>query len=128
MNIRSTFAWHDPETRSADADERAARQLAFLHRLRARVPTDQLSDAQWAVMLELFVAGRERGALNTSDLLLPAGAPLTTLLRMIDDLVNQGLVVRAKSAADRRVTTVSLSERGASLVEHVFSDRREFRA
>ncbi len=48
--------------------------------------------------------------------------------RVVDVLVNQGLVARTQNPADRRNVQLSLTENGASLMDELFSNTRQWMA
>lgn len=125
MNIRSRhpFAAH-----GSDVFALAAAELEILHRRRERVPSDRLSDQQWGILLELFVAHEAGRPMQTTALRLAAGAPHSTLVRLLDGLAARGLVERERSAPDRRVTLVRPTEQARLMVAAVFDDDGEHAA
>ena len=48
--------------------------------------------------------------------------------RVVDVLVNKGLVARTQNPADRRNVQLSLTEEGADLMENLFSNTRDWMA
>lgn len=119
MNVRSN---HPFAVDGGDLFIRAAAELEILHRRRERVPSDRLSDQQWGILLELFVAHESGRPINTTALQQAAGAPHSTLVRLLDDLAARGLVERERTAPDRRVTLVRPTEQARSIVAAVFDD------
>ena len=99
----------------------AAAQLAFLHQRRRRLP--QVCDTGWAILLETYVAGALDFRLATKALESVAGVPHSTLLRYLAALDQEGLIVRATSPDDRRVTTIRITPRGVDAVAVVFGPR-----
>lgn len=73
----------------------------------------------WNMLLELFKQFSGAAMVSTKSLQLIAGCPETTALRIIDRLVERGLVVRSQSSSDRRVTFVSLTREGVVKVGSV---------
>ncbi len=89
--------------------------LAATRRARARSARDQpggLSLAQLHLLNPL--AGGEPQTVGT--LAAGAGVAGPTATRMLDSLERDGIVVRGRSAADRRVVTIELTEPGAALL------------
>ena len=65
-----------------------------------------LSEAQWRVLVDL----REHGQpLSTTSCCIASGAPATTALRHIGELVDAGFLERAVNPEDRRVMMLELS-------------------
>lgn len=88
---------------------------AAVRRLRSREHRrgGELRDAQYALLFGL----REHSALPSSELAHLAALSPAAATEMLDELVQEGLVARARSERDRRVVLVSLTDRGHSLVE-----------
>jgi len=70
----------------------------------------------WDMLLALFVASEGR-RLTIGRLTAVVGAPMTTALRWIQYLIDQGLVIRELHPTDARAVFVELSESGKSLIE-----------
>lgn len=70
------------------------------------------SDPAWDIMLELFVAEREKREVSVTNLCL-TNVPDTTVLRWIKTLSFEGLVLRRKDKVDRRRVLVRLSRPAA---------------
>jgi DNA-binding MarR family transcriptional regulator len=102
--------------------ERAARELAFLQIRRRRLPSRRLSDAQWAILLDLYVAQSARRRVYTGDLAGASGVPVTTLLRYLEDLERRQMIVRTPAEHDRRVTLVTATERGLARIASILSE------
>src|SRR3546814_17111646 len=68
----------------------------------------QLSGANWDMMLDLMLAREHDRQLSASDLATGAGVPLSSDLRMIAALEQDGLVRRAIDEKDRRRSIVRL--------------------
>lgn len=88
--------------------------MAALRRLRGRETRHpgELSDAQYGLLFGL----REHSELSSSELAMAADLSPATATEMLDGLVDAGLVRRQRSARDRRVVLISLTDRGRSLV------------
>jgi len=68
----------------------------------------------------------ESGGLRLGELAQRVGVEETTATRMVDRLETLGLVHRSASAADRRVTVVTLTARGEEVVAVMEEQRRAF--
>jgi DNA-binding MarR family transcriptional regulator len=108
----------------ADTAERAAAAtlaasfkalMSAVRRLRGREthPHAGLSNAQFQLLFGL----RASKLLSSSELGCMAGLSPATTTQMLDGLEAAGLVVRERSAQDRRKVMTSLTERGHALVE-----------
>ncbi len=68
------------------------------------------SSASWSMLLDLYVSTLRGQAVSVSSLCLASGAATTTALRRLDELVDEGLIVRVKDTGDARRTLVTLTE------------------
>jgi DNA-binding MarR family transcriptional regulator len=102
--------------------ERASRELAFLQIRRRRFPSRRLSDAEWSILLDLYVAHAEGRRVSTGDLTHTSGVPITTLLRYLTELEQRQMIVRAQAEHDRRITYVTATEHGLSRIAAVLSE------
>lgn len=84
----------------------------------------QLSGANWDMMLDLMLAREHGRQLSASDLATGAGVPLSSGLRMIAALEQEGLVHRAIDEKDRRRSLVRLSDAGADRMKRYFETIR----
>lgn len=81
-------------------------QALAVYALRDRV-FGVLTEAQWRVLLDL----RHRGTPEcVTSCCIASGAPATTALRHLDELVDSGWLHRERDPDDRRKTFLSLSE------------------
>jgi len=89
--------------------------MGAVRRLRGRETHSHagLSNAQFQLLFGL----RERKLLSGSELGCMAGLSPATTTQMLEGLEAAGLVVRERSAQDRRKVMTSLTERGHALVE-----------
>lgn len=95
-------------------------ELARLHHRRAMLPASEVTDTEWAILLELLVAHHEGRIVQTKSLVGAAGVPLTTMLRYLDVLESKYLIIRVPFAVDRRVKLVAITAHGRRTVEQVF--------
>jgi DNA-binding MarR family transcriptional regulator len=116
----------DP-SRTVSADlERALTQVAraILH---LGVPQDALAEGKaldksgyW-----LLVRVSEHGPIRLSDLAEAVELDLSTVSRQMRDLVHGGLITKVPDPHDGRASFLSLSARGAAVLESVSEARRE---
>jgi predicted transcriptional regulator len=113
---KSIFNWPSALKRV----ERNAANLAWKARLvydqrRLRkdyLPNGILGEPGWDMLLDLFMQYAGGAKVSITSLCIAADCPATTALRYIDQLEALGLVKRAPSATDRRITFVELTEKG----------------
>lgn len=68
------------------------------------------NSASWAMLLDLYDKTLRGRAVSVSSLCLASGAPASTALRRIEELVEGGLIAREKDAADARRTLMTLTD------------------
>jgi DNA-binding MarR family transcriptional regulator len=65
---------------------------------------------------------RRSGQVRISELAEGLAQPLPAMSRIVSDLVDKGLVERTEDSADRRAKTLTLTRRGASLLDEQASN------
>lgn len=102
----------------ADSLSRVARH--WRTRLNARFRELDLTQARWLTLLELSNAD----GVNQRDLALTLGIEAPTLVRLLDGLEGQGLIVREACTADRRAKLVRLTPAAQPLLDkmHAIAD------
>ena len=73
---------------------------------------DLFGEPAWDILLDLFVNAIEGKRVSTTSVCIGADVPTTTGLRYLTLLEERGLVARATSEKDARVTYVSLTKDG----------------
>lgn len=68
-----------------------------------------IADPSWFILLDLYVRRIEERPITVSAVCTGSGAPSTTALRHLQQLVQDGHVVRENARHDRRVVYVMLS-------------------
>jgi DNA-binding NarL/FixJ family response regulator len=68
------------------------------------------NSAAWAMLLDLYDKTLRNQSISVSSLCLASGAPTSTALRRLDELVEGGLITREKDTVDARRTLVSLTD------------------
>lgn len=95
-----------------------ARDLLWSRRLRARcLDRAEFGEPAWDMLLDLYVAHRERRRVSVSSLCLAAGVPPTTALRWINQLVEVRYFVREADRSDGRRCYVALSAEAVAAME-----------
>lgn len=79
----------------------------------------------WDILLDLFIAAKERRRVSVTSACIGSAVPSTTALRWITILEKQGLLVREADPGDARRVYVKLSARGyAAMLEYFASASR----
>lgn len=99
-------------------------------RRRAEVFSDPslFGEPAWDILLDLFIAAKERKRLPVTSACIGAAVPATTALRWLTVLEEKGLIVRENDTADARRVFVRLSTEGYEKMIAYFSGQAaEFR-
>ena len=78
------------------------------------------SDPAWDILLDLFEAEAEGRRVAISTAGLTANVPLTTAIRWINALQQEGLIRRENDPLDRRRSFLSLTELGSRSMREYF--------
>lgn len=78
----------------------------------------------WDMLVDLFIATEEGKKISVSSLCVAAAVPMTTALRWITILENEGLVTRTADAGDARRYFLSLSADAYAKVKTHFVQMR----
>lgn len=101
---------------------RAVSRLRDVRRLRARfLPSHLFADPCWDMLLDLYAVELSGERASVSWLSASANLPLTTALRRLVVLEQQGLVARFEDPDDRRKTLVRLTGAGIDAMDQFFS-------
>jgi hypothetical protein len=76
----------------------------------------------WDIMLDLFIAAKERKRLPVTSACIGAAVPVTTALRWLTVLEDKGLILRENDTADARRVFVRLSTDGYEKMIAYFSN------
>ncbi|MCY1671546.1 winged helix DNA-binding protein [Novosphingobium sp. SL115] len=101
-----------------------ARNAYRERRRRADVFKDQtlFGEPAWDIMLDLFIAAKERKRLPVTSACIGAAVPATTALRWLTVLEEKGLIVRENDTADARRVFVRLSAEGYEKMVGYFAE------
>lgn len=79
----------------------------------------------WDILLDLFIAAKERRRVSVTSACIGSAVPSTTALRWIAILEKQGFLMREADPGDARRVYVKLSARGyAAMLEYFASSSR----
>jgi len=73
-----------------------------------------LTEATWRPLLHLHILGNQS---KQKDLAASVGIEGATLVRLLDTLVDKGLIQRTEDSSDRRKNLISLTQEGQSTVD-----------
>ncbi len=127
---KSVFRW--PNTLSKIEKEQLNLSIIakFIYNRRMRrslfLPKSLFGEPAWDMLLDLFMQDTGRKRISTQSLCIASNAPPTTALRNIDLLVQEGLVQRIKSEADKRVVFIELTSEGKLAVGKYLLDHPDF--
>lgn len=110
------------ERQSLRLSQVAVRLRLAASRRRRHLSGEWFGEPAWEMLLELFIQFAGGARVSTKSLVISSGAPDTTGLRVIDRLVEAGLVERSPSKMDKRVTLVSLTRQGVIAVGQVLME------
>lgn len=104
-----------------------ARQTYDDRRRRAKIfrSEDLFGEPAWDILLDLFIAAKERRRVSVTSACIGSAVPSTTALRWITILEKNGLLVREADPGDARRVYVKLSASGyAAMLEYFASASR----
>jgi len=98
-----------------------ARSVFLSRRRRSQhFPAGMLGEPGWDMLLALFIFEQSEGRMTVTGLAEHSGAPLTTALRWIDYLENEGFLVRRPKPTDKRAVFIELSDKGRNYLNAYF--------
>lgn len=102
-----------------------AREIYTTRRMRDRyLPASYFGEPAWDILLELFILGLHDQCATVKRACLASGVPMTTALRSIGILLDDGLIRRASAPHDRRVTYLSLTPRAVDAIRRYILARQ----
>ena len=104
-----------------------ARAEKYLHwgRLRSRrldTGNGLFADACWNMCLDVYICGLKDERVTVSAIAHSSGIPMTTAMRYINVMVEQGLIEKAPNPADNRMIFVSVSPECIDKIENLLSN------
>lgn len=101
----------------------ALRNLIKARQLRQRhFNADLFNDPAWNILLDLYAARIEGNDVYVSSLCIAAEVPVTTALRWVTVLVEQGWLDREHDKLDRRRHIVRLNDRAVEAMHAYFAE------
>lgn len=124
--LRASYNWLTQPGR-IERQALSLAQVALRLRSAARRRCRHLSgewfgEPAWEMLLELFIQFAGGARVSTKSLVISSGAPDTTALRVLDRLEEAGLIERAPSQMDKRVTLIGLTRDGVVAVGMVLTE------
>ena len=98
------------------------------HTVRAHIHQEAVESFGITVVQFHILRRIRKGTDSVSKLADDRHTSRPAISRAVDVLVNKGLVVRTQNPADRRNVQLSLTEKGASLMDALFGNTREWMA
>jgi hypothetical protein len=100
-----------------------ARQTYDDRRRRTKIFNNEelFGEPAWDILLDLFVAAKERRRVSVTSACIGSAVPSTTALRWIAILEREGILLREADPSDARRIYVKLSARGYSAMLEYFS-------
>ena len=97
-------------------------EIKFRERRNALFPTGYFTDPAWDILLDLYTAHCAGRAISTTGLGLAGGVPQTTMLRHLNQLVDDGFAIRVNDPRDLRRVFVELTATGVQRMEKMFGE------
>jgi DNA-binding MarR family transcriptional regulator len=111
------------ERRTVDAANMFRATEAILRRSRDRhFPSGYFADVAWDILLDLDKAARDGRQYAVTDIGVEAKAPLTTVLRYLGKLEQDGYLERISDTKDKRRSFVRLTDFGQSIMNAIFDE------
>jgi DNA repair protein RadC len=82
----------------------------------------QIDDADWAILLDLYVHTLTSRSLSVSSICIGSGLPLTTALRHVTDMEAANILFRERDPVDARRSFVRLTPDSIALIEEVLRE------
>jgi len=119
------FARHEPAQPERSEQEIAlsnANLLIAMRKLRERAfGADLFSDPAWSILIELYVSLAQGTAMSVGNACIASALPLTSALRLCQQLQDREIVVRERDPWDRRRVLLRLSDAAYQALTHVLS-------
>ena len=124
--MSAVLTWPAPaaENDSVDLVKRAKTYLKVLRARREHFGEDVaalMRDPAYELLLDLYVARRSGKPVHVTSAAMASGVPLTTGLRILDQLIQAGAVLRMDDPHDRRRRLIALADRMVALIERHLS-------
>lgn len=101
---------------------RMARRLIALREVRQRfLPSGYFDEPAYNILLDLFVAHCENRVTYVHDACVASQSPMSTALRWVSVIVNDGFAIRHRDVVDGRRTILEITPKGVDAVRKVVS-------
>lgn len=110
-----------------DSSLEGVRRMIRLRRRRERlfaeagIGGDLFGEPAWDILLEAYLARKQKQETSVTSLCHAAAAPQSTALRHIKLMVDKGLLVRRDDPRDQRRVFIAISDFAADLMEQLLS-------
>lgn len=115
-NSQSIFHWPNRLRRIERNAVNLAWKAKVIHAKREKrrefLPARLLAEPAWDMLLELFMQYAGGAKVSVTSLCHASHVPTTTALRYVEELHELGLITKERSSSDRRVTFLSLTDKG----------------
>ena len=108
----------------ADLIGRAQQHLLWGRRKSLALDTGNglFADSCWNMCLDIYICGLKEERVTVSGIAHSSGIPMTTAMRYINVMAEQGLIKKTQNPADNRMTFVSLSTDCMNKIKSLLSD------
>lgn len=120
----------DRKNSGADTSEATLLASARLIAREIRLRTDlapRIDEARWMILLDIYLAmgdGRDTPFMSAAH---ASNVAVSTAQRYIHEMIAHGLIAQHRSGADQRVTHISLTEYGQTLIERALKGMASLR-
>lgn len=103
-------------------DARLIHSIIHQRQLRSRfLDGDLFADPAWDILLDLCAAMIEYKQVSITSLCVASGVPATTALRLIGQMVEEGILKRVEDPLDGRRAFIALSDKTANAMARYFA-------
>jgi DNA-binding MarR family transcriptional regulator len=114
-----------PELSEQEVALTNANLLIAMRKLRERAfGADLFSDPAWSILIELYVALSEDTPMSVGNACIASALPLTSALRLCQQLQERKIVIRERDSDDRRRVLLRLSDTAYQALTHVLAGTR----
>ena len=103
-----------------------ARQIRYSRGLRGDLfDLNLFGEPAWEIILTLYTIDSDRRRLHTRELSELSGVALTTVLRWLDYLEEQGFIARRPNPHDQRMVYIELAQKGRNAMDEYLLKMRD---
>lgn len=110
--------------KTADLIDRAQKYLRWGRRKSEALDAGNglFTDSCWNMCLDIYICGLKEERVTVSGIAHSSGIPMTTAMRYINVMAEQGLIQKTQNPADNRMTFVSVSPDCMNKINDLLSD------